>query len=226
MTHYHFIYDYVENKIVGKVSTYLFEAPCVTDEFSHLDCEEDKEHLAHNGKKNFPLKCFYKPPMKDFVTIEHEDHHHIVDNGHFSSEIYLFYREANAFIINGDDTDDFSVNTILDQDLGQMYLLYNEALMVRSSSEIIMFKIREETNKVTKFVKRTWFEYSRLSFSGPIFHIKGDQRIQVVLKDKIQFWNIDEKTLVPALENIMSNHMKCSQLLYGPTADHSIAYQF
>jgi len=82
-----------------------------------------------------------------------------------------------------------------------MYLVYDKALVVRSSSSILFFKIDEETGLWTQYHK---FENMR----GQIYYIKGNIRIQVTTDEKIFFYLIDKVTLEPKLENVMYNFMQ------------------
>ena len=66
-------------------------------------------------------------------------------------------------------------------DLGQMYLVYNTALMVRSSSDILMFKIVKDE----KSGARNWIMYNSIESRGSISYIKGNVRLQVVSEEKI-----------------------------------------
>jgi len=72
------------------------------------------------SKKNFPYKSFYNDE-KD--------------------EIYTFYRQGQCFIIKGNNSEEFRYDRMTDMDLGQMYLVYNKALIARSSSDILFFKL-------------------------------------------------------------------------------------
>jgi hypothetical protein len=49
--------------------------------------------------------------------------------------------------VNGDDAKDVKFEKMTDQDLGQMYLINNKALVARSSSKIVFFKIVEEEDE-------------------------------------------------------------------------------
>ena len=66
-------------------------------------------------------------------------------------------------------------------DLGQMYLVYNTALMARSSSDILMFKIEKDEETGV----RHWILYNSIESRGSISYIKGNVRIQVVNDEKI-----------------------------------------
>jgi len=78
------------------------------------------EKVIDCTKKNFPYKCFYNEEK---------------------NEIYSFYRQGHAFIISADKSEDYSFDKMTDMDLGQMYLVYNQALIARSSGDILFFKI-------------------------------------------------------------------------------------
>jgi len=82
-------------------------------------------------RKNFPYKCFYNDER---------------------DEIYSFYRQGQAFIIDANDSSKFSLDRMTDRDLGLMFLVYNKALIARSSSDVLFFKI--EVNEDT--LERTW----------------------------------------------------------------------
>ena len=76
-------------------------------------------HVIDCNLKNFPYKSFYS---------EEND------------EIYTFYRQGQAFTMKPDDIANYRFEKIIDKDLGQMVLMYGEALAVRSSSKIYFFK--------------------------------------------------------------------------------------
>lgn len=135
--------------------------------------------------KNFPYKCFYNPDKE---------------------EIYSFYRQGYSFIIPAKDIHDPIFDRMTDMDLGQMYLIFNKCMAIRSSSQILFFKIEKE--EFTE--RRKWVQYDRIESRGLIFYIKGNVRIQVTSDDKIQFYEIDQTTLKPKLENVMYNFMNCN----------------
>lgn len=71
-------------------------------------------------KKNFPYKCFYNDER---------------------DEIYSFYRQGQSFIIDANDSSKYQMDRMTDRDLGLMFLVYNKALIARSSSDVLFFKI-------------------------------------------------------------------------------------
>lgn len=99
-----------------------------------------------------------------------------------------------------------------------MYLLFEQALVTRSSSSIMFFKIDPETKLWTKYKE---FEEMR----GQIFFIRGNIRIQVTTIDRIYFYLIDKQTFMPRLENVMKNFMQCSQMMFGSRVRYGISYK-
>ena len=88
-----------------------------------------------------------------------------------------------------------------------MYLIFDKALITRSSSSILFFKkINDEDGDGT-----IWQKYHELGDTrGSIYFIKGNIRIQIVCEDRIYFYIIDKETLIPQLENVMLNFMKAT----------------
>jgi len=100
-----------------------------------------------------------------------------------------------------------------------MYILFEEALIVRQSSSILFFKQDPEHDN-------EWKEYTRIdNMRGQIFFIKGNVRIQIVTDTKIFFYLIDPNTFMPALENSMNNFMGCSLMMIGRRVRFGITYK-
>ena len=78
------------------------------------------------------------------------------------------------------DIVNYRFERIIDKDLGQMVLIYGEALVVRSSSKIYFFK-----------QEKSWQLYHTIFVRGFIYYIKGNVRIQVTTDEKISFYLID-----------------------------------
>ena len=152
------------------------------------------------SKKNFPYKSFYNDEL---------------------DEVYSFYRQGFSYIIPAGDSDNYLYDRMTDRDLGQMYLVYNQALICRSSSQILFFKIVK--NEITE--RREWKMYEVINSRGFIYYIKGNIRIQITADDKISFYLIDKKTLMPTLENVMYNYMNCSQMMFGSKVRYGITYK-
>lgn len=99
---------------------------------------------------NFPIRSFYSEVY---------------------NEIYTLYRQGNCVTVNAYDTYEFKQQKFPLQDMNSMYLIFDEALMIRSSDSIVFFKLmgEEELN---------WTEYHRLpKMRGQIYFIKGNVRI-------------------------------------------------
>ena len=58
-----------------------------------------------------------------------------------------------------------------------------------------------------------------------IYYIKGNVRIQVTTDEKIFFYLIDRKTLMPTLENVMWNFMNCNQMMFGSKVRYGVTYK-
>ena len=71
------------------------------------------------SRRNFPYKCFYNEDL---------------------DEVYSFYRQGQALTITPLS---HKMNKMTDLDLGTMFLVYNRALISRSSSEIVFFRIED-----------------------------------------------------------------------------------
>ena len=68
---------------------------------------------------------------------------------------------------------EFAYEKIYDKDLGQMFLVNETALIARSSSQILFFKL--DLDEFTK--EKYWRNYHTLDQGGSIFFIKGNKRI-------------------------------------------------
>jgi len=97
-------------------------------------------------------------------------------------------------------------------------MLFDQALVTRSSSSILFFKIDPE--------KKKWLQYHKFDeMRGQIFFIKGNIRIQVTTPEKIYFYMINRETLMPSLENCMRNFMNCSQMMFGTRVRYGITFK-
>ena len=92
-----------------------------------------------------------------------------------------------------------------------MYLFDERALMVKSSSAILFFKMIFDEH-----VERTrWKCYNQVDQRGFVYYFPGNERMNITTDDKIFFYIMDKETLEPKLENVVNNYMGCSQLLFG-----------
>lgn len=102
-----------------------------------------------------------------------------------------------------------------------MFLVNETALIVRSSSQILFFKL--ELDEFTK--EKYWHNYHTLDQGGSIYFIKGNKRIQICTDAQIFFYWIDPRTFEPTLENVMFNFMNCSQMMFGSKVKYGITYK-
>ena len=146
---------------------------------------------------NFPIKSFYSQHSKD---------------------CYTFFRQGQCLTVDPLAPDTPKQEKITDADLGTMYLLFEQALVTRSSSSILFFKIDPETG--------LWKQYKAFeNMRGQIYFIRGNVRIQVTTDEKIYFYIIDRETCEPRLENVMYNFMQCSQMMFGKRVRYGITYK-
>ena len=102
-----------------------------------------------------------------------------------------------------------------------MFLVYEQALIVRSSNSIIFFKQTECSKNGC-----VWEQYYKIDkMRGQIYFIRGNKRIQITTEEKIFFYIIDKETLLPHLENVMYNFINCSSLMFGARVRYGIAFK-
>jgi len=152
--------------------------------------------LMESSTLNFPIKSFYNP---------------------VAGEVYTFYRQGHSITTKPHDFNaKITQEVITTADLGQMHLVFDQALIVRSSNSILFFKK----------IEGRWTEYHKLdNIRGTIFFIRGNIRIQITTERKIYFYLINKRTLMPELENVMFNFMKCSSLMFGARVRYGIAFK-
>ena len=97
-------------------------------------------------------------------------------------------------MINGDDLEDYYYTiTAPGNDMGQIYLVDNRALVVKSSSKVLFMKlIKDEFTG-----NRNWTIYKEEDLRGVIYFIKGNIRVNITTDKKIFFFKFDLKTLEP-----------------------------
>ena len=88
---------------------------------------------------------------------------------------------------------------------------------------MVFFKLERE--KSCSSSKLLWSLYHELEHRGFIYYIKGNIRMQITTDKIIYFYLLDEKTLLPTLENCMYNFMGCSQMMTGTRQLYCITYK-
>lgn len=106
--------------------------------------------MLRSTNNNFPLRSFY--------SAEHE-------------LCYTFYRQGHVVTVDLKNPIKYMLSAkITDLDLGEMFLVFDRALVVRSSNAILCFKPDEETGR--------WVQYHKIpKMRGSIFFIKRNVRI-------------------------------------------------
>jgi hypothetical protein len=96
-------------------------------------------------------------------------------------------------------------------------MLFEKAIVTRSSNSVLFFKINEEGK---------WKEYHRLDKTrGSVYFTRGNRRVQVVTDERVYFYMIDPETCIPTLENVMYNFMNCSVMMFGNKVRYSLTYK-
>ena len=117
-----------------------------------------------------------------------------------------------------------TVQKITEADLGQMVLVYERALISRSSNSMIFFKKCKDDKDPD--APAIWRQYCTLDNKrGTLFFIRGNIRIQITCEEKIYFYIINKMTLMPELENVMYNFMNCSSLMFGSRVRYGISFK-
>jgi hypothetical protein len=109
-----------------------------------------------------------------------------------------------------------------------MHLIYDEILVARTQDKVVFFKqvdVQEHDACGIQNKRTEWRPYHSLEHRGFIFFMKGNNRIQITLDRLIYFYYIDQKTLMPVLENCMYNFMGCSHMMFGPRSLYCITYK-
>ena len=160
-------------------------------------------HLHDCSSRNFPIKSFYSLVTK---------------------RCHTFFRQGQGFSCIAEDPSNHWDEVLTDQDMGVMYMLFDEALVTRSSGSILFFKLKHDVHEVDH--RGTWSLYHTIEdMRGSVYFIRGNVRIQIVTDEKIYFYLIDKKTLMPHLENVMFNFMHCSQMMFGSRVRYGISYK-
>lgn len=132
------------------------------------------------------------------------------------NECYTFYRQGQVATIKKDSNEQPFFESMTKADLGDMYMAFEKALIVRSSSNFIIFRklqVEEESDDY-EGVRLVW-RWKQIhvikNMRGFCFFIHGNVRFQITTGEKIYFYIFKDKvTLIPELENVMYNFMGCS----------------
>lgn len=73
--------------------------------------------------------------------------------------------------------------------------------------------------------EKEWRNYYTIEDGGNISYIKNNKRVQVVTDTKIYFYMVDLQTYEVIPENVMTNFMNCSIMMFGPQVKYGITYK-
>lgn len=148
-------------------------------------------------------------------------------------ECYTFYRQGQVVTTRSPgEADTFSFcEKMTHADLGDMYLAFEKALIVRSSSSILIFKkeqveVDDDDGEGTQLVWQ-WKQIHKISnMRGQIYFVRGNTRFQITTEEKIYFFIFRDKVgLIPELENVMQNFMECSQMIIGSKVRYCVTFK-
>jgi hypothetical protein len=90
--------------------------------------------------------------------------------------------------VKAKEPEHYQLEKITDLDLGQMYLIFNQILAVRTSSDITFFKLVYNTD----LKRREWVLHLVLNIRGFLYFMRGNVRIQICTDEKIYFYIVDK----------------------------------
>ena len=123
-----------------------------------------------------------------------------------------------------DSHDNYTFEKFTTKDLGETFLYKNKALITRSSGMILFFKLTFNDFKKKYF----WNQYHSIEAAGRVYFIpskSAKQLFQIITIEKILFYSIDENTLMPILDSIITNFMSCSVMMFGPKGEFCITFK-
>ena len=109
--------------------------------------------------------------------------------------------------------------------VGNSILFSNKILICTHSSNILFFK-RDSINHEEILDEKDhhlyhWKQYHSLPLEGNIFHNLDSEKIIITTLEKIYLYIIDPESLLPQLQSVMYNNIKCRYLISSP---NNIAY--
>lgn len=115
------------------------------------------------------------------------------------------------------------------QDFGDIFFYNNNILIMKSSAQILFFKLMCEENTLKKTHEFKWKCYEKLDIQGFIYNIPDSNAIHIITDTLIYFYrleNMENKTnskshtygddphesFMPRLESVMYNFMQATSL--------------
>lgn len=128
--------------------------------------------------------------------------------------VHLFFRQGMAYIIKVNEVKKVYQQNISDWDIGSTWFHNNEILLVKSSTQIFMFRLEEEKDKLISAVQKPlkWVKFHELDIEAFIVSQHGSELVQLVDDHHIYYYSFDEKDQMPQLKMVMQNYMGCTSL--------------
>lgn len=105
---------------------------------------------------------------------------------------------------------------ISDWDIGSTFFYANRVLMVKSSNQLLFFRLEIEQDSIVSKIKNRlkWVKYLELDVQGFFVSMKDSDMIQIVTDELVYFYEFDksDESFVPKLKNVMNNFMGCISL--------------
>ena len=114
-----------------------------------------------------------------------------------------------------------------------MYMILNNILMVKSSCEIIFFRLEPKKGfkniEGPAHVELEWVKYHDIDIVGFIYYRQGDTKFQLITDKLIYIFKFENDkgdfTEVPILQSVMVNFMACTSLMLDNDSKFCVAYK-
>lgn len=132
------------------------------NQYSFTYSYKEEKALSEVSVSNIELSSVRNFPVKSFYSL-------------VSKNCHTFYRQGHGVTNVAEDPTKTWTEKITDQDMGSMFLLFDEALITRSSSSILFFKLKQLDKDDPH---KAWTLYHTIEdMRGDIFFIRGNIRI-------------------------------------------------
>ena len=126
--------------------------------------------------------------------------------------------------MNTKEPEVFTFTKYAGSDLGQMTMYKDDVLICQNSSSILFFK-KAEADSFSAHKEGEWYNYHTVNCRGFVSWVKGNDFVKVTSEDMIYYYDIDNETKEPKLQNVMKNYMKCTMLETSPDQQYLVAYR-
>ena len=102
-----------------------------------------------------------------------------------------------------------------------MIMFRHQVLIVRSSQYIQFHKFEYDEREEME----VWKQYHSIESRGFISGSKKNNKFSVIEDQYIYFFEIEEETFMPKLNNVMLNFLRCGMILIGEKSINVIAFK-